>query len=165
MTNCTIKILENNVAYNIFENTIICLLAIYAIGINVSAIVLSLVFRKRWKCPVSKMMMSSHVSNILATISFTMNDLYYSHNGTAKPECKHGLDLYFFAFLGLMGATITLLFNSISAYTGIVRNSWMLSDNPTKNFKTFTTIWIISTGLSIALVLIQKFHPGLMQVM
>ena len=164
MTNCTIKFLENNIAYNIFQNTIICLLAIYVIGINVSVIVLTMFCRSLWKCPVNKMMMSGHVSNIISIISFTMNDLYHSHNGITKPECKHGLDLYFFAFLGLMGATITLLFNSISAYTGIVRNSWMLSDNPTKNFKTFTSIWMIATGLSIPLVLFQKFHPDLMLV-
>ena len=80
MTNCTIKFMENNIAYNIFQNTTNCLLAIYVIGINVSAIVLTMVGRNLWKCPVNKMMMSGHVSNIPATISFTMNNLYYSHN-------------------------------------------------------------------------------------
>ncbi len=161
MINCTINYLENNILYNIFQNIAYCLLAIYIIGINVSAIVLTLVGQNCWKCPVNKMMMSGHISNIFAIISFTMNDLYYPHNGTTtKPGCKPGLDHYFFAYIGLMGATITLLFNSISTYTGIVRNSWMVSENPTKNCKTFTLIWVISIGLSIALVLIQNFHPG-----
>ena len=95
----------------------------------------------------------------MASISFFTNDVYYSYHAKSGVECNKGLDRYFFAYLGLMAASVTLLFNAISTYTGVVRNSWMVSENRSKTSKTFVAIWMIALLLATLLVVEHMYFP------
>ena len=50
-----------------------------------------------------------------------------------------------------MGMSITLLFNAISTYTGVVKNSWMVSANRARTTKTFFAIWLLALLLATLL--------------
>ena len=52
---------------------------------------------------------------------FFLNAIYYSQNGTPQLGCNVGLEHYFFLYLGMMAAMITLIFNSYTIFNGIVR--------------------------------------------
>ena len=159
--NCTIIYYEDNLTYIILQNVILGVMTTYVIMINIFTIWLTLIGTGLGKCAVNRLMLSSQVGNIIGGLSFYINEIYYSQRGTPGIGCKAGLDRYFLNYLGFQGNSMTLLFQSVSMHTGIVKNSWMLTGGKVSSAKTFLLIWSITVVLSVINVLLNWYHPSL----
>ena len=155
---CSQKYVANNATYDTLQNICLGGIMLYILGLNLTTIGVSLYGGVICKCPVSKIMLSSHFGNFIGGSSFFLNAIYYSQNGTPQLGCNVGLEHYFFLYLGMMAAMITLIFNSYTIFNGIVNNAWLPSSQNATS-KTFILIWLISAVLSGLLTLIGTLYP------
>ena len=159
--NCSILYQPDTLVYNITQYTVLGCMVSYTVIINILSILTTLNKQILNRSPVSKMMLSSYVGNLLAGFSFYLNEIYYCHEeGIPFIGCKEGLDRYFLFTLGSMSAMLTLVFNSYSTYNNIVRHWWLTSTTKSTAL-TFITIWLIATSFAIGMLLLHSWFPEL----
>ena len=157
---CSQRFVENNFTYDVIQNTVQGCLLFYILGLNLSTIGATLYGGILYKCPISKVMLSSYFGNFVRGFSFFLNEIYYSQNGTPMQGCNVGLDRYYLLYFGTMVCMTTLILNSYTIHNGIVNNSWLISTHKV-TAKTFIVLWFISGILSTVFTIIETSYPKL----